>query len=64
MTPHRDSDRLDSGSPHAAEVPVERRLIQLDNEQWVAFLAALAAPSEPMPRLERLLREPGVLDVP
>ena len=53
---------LDSALVQAAEVLTDRRLFPLDDEQWEAFLAALDAPSEPMPRLERLLREPGVLD--
>lgn len=54
---------LDSGLTHAAEVLADRRLFLLNDEQWDAFMAALDAPSEPMPRLERLLREPSVLDV-
>jgi uncharacterized protein (DUF1778 family) len=53
---------LDSALVQAAEVLADRRSFLLDDEQWEAFLAALDAPSEPMPRLERLLREPGVLD--
>lgn len=54
---------LDSALTQAAEVLADRRLFLLDDAQWDAFLAALDAPSEPMPRLERLLREPGMLDV-
>ena len=53
---------LDSAMTQAAEVQADRRLFLLDEAQWAAFLAALDAPAEPMPRLERLLREPGVLD--
>jgi uncharacterized protein (DUF1778 family) len=54
---------LDSALTQAAEVLADRRLFLLDDAQWDAFLAALDAPSAPMPRLERLMREPGVLDV-
>ena len=53
---------LDSALTQAAEVLADRRLFLLDDAQWEAFLAALDAPAEPMPRLERLMREPGVLD--
>ncbi|MBM4200321.1 MAG: DUF1778 domain-containing protein [Gammaproteobacteria bacterium] len=53
---------LDSALTQAAEVLADRRLFLLDDTQWEAFLAALDAPAEPMPRLERLLREPSVLD--
>ena len=34
----------------------------LDDAQWQAFTAALEAPAKPRPRLEALLREPGVFD--
>lgn len=53
---------LDSALTQAAEVLADRRLFLLDDAQWAAFLAALDAPAEPMPRLERLMREPSVLD--
>lgn len=53
---------LDSALTQAAEVLADRRLFLLDDTQWEAFLAALDAPAEPMPRLERLMREPSVLD--
>ena len=53
---------LDSALTQAAEVLAERRLFRLDDEKWQAFIAALDAPSPPMPRLERLLKEPGILD--
>jgi uncharacterized protein (DUF1778 family) len=54
---------LDSALTQAAEVLADRRLFLLDDEQWDAFMAALDAPPEPMPRLERLFRESGALDV-
>lgn len=53
---------LDSALTQAAEVLAERRLFRLDDEKWQAFIAALDAPSLPMPRLERLLKEPSILD--
>ena len=53
---------LYSALMQAEEMLAERRLFQLDDEKWQAFMEALDAPSQPMPRLERLLREPGILD--
>ena len=53
---------LDSALTQAAEVLAERRLFRLDDEKWQAFIAALDAPSLPMPRLKRLLKEPSILD--
>jgi len=53
---------LDSALTKAAEIMADRRLFQLDDEQWAAFLAALDAPPQPMPRLQRLLTEPSALE--
>lgn len=53
---------LDSALTQAAEVLADRRLFLLDDEQWTAFMAALDAPAQPLPRLERLLKEPSILD--
>ncbi|WP_295433576.1 DUF1778 domain-containing protein [uncultured Thiodictyon sp.] len=53
---------LDSGLEKAAEIMAERRLFLLDDEQWAAFLAALDAPPQPMPRLERLFAEPSAVE--
>ena len=53
---------LDSALTQAAEVLADRRLFLLDDAQWTAFIAALDAPARPMPRLERLLKEPSLLD--
>lgn len=53
---------LDSALTRAAEVMADRRLFLLDDEQWEAFMAALDAPPEPMPRLERLFQEPSALE--
>jgi uncharacterized protein (DUF1778 family) len=41
----------------------DRREFVLDGIQWDAFMAALDAPPRPLPRLERLLKEPGLFDV-
>jgi len=51
------SERLD---PHAT--PAGRRKFVLNAAQWDAFIAALDAPPRPLPRLERLLNEPGFFD--
>ncbi len=53
---------LDVALTEAAELLAEQRLFLLDDNQWAAFVAALDAPSKPRPRLEALLREPGVFD--
>lgn len=53
---------LDSALTKAAEVLADQRLFLLNDEQWENFMAALDAPPQPMPRLEKLLREPSVLE--
>jgi len=53
---------LDSALTRAAEVLADRRLFFLDDDQWEEFMTALDAPPPPMPRLEKLLREPSVLE--
>lgn len=53
---------LDSALTAAAETLADRRFFVLDPEQWKAFMTALDAPPKPRPRLERLLREPGIFD--
>lgn len=53
---------LDSALTKAAEVLADRRLFLMDDEQWESFMAALDAPPQPMPHLEKLLREPSVLE--
>lgn len=53
---------LDSALTQAAEMLTDRRLFLLDDAQWAAFMAALDAPARPLPRLERLLNEPSILD--
>ena len=53
---------LDVALTEAAELQANQRLFVLDGQQWDAFMAALDAPAKPRPRLEALLREPGVFD--
>jgi len=44
---------------HAEETLSERRVFGLDAEKWAAFQAALDAPTQALPRLNKLLDEPG-----
>jgi len=53
---------LDVALAEAAAIIAEQRVFQLDDAHWAAFLEALDAPPKPRPRLERLLREPGLAD--
>ena len=53
---------LDVALTKAAELRANQRLFTFDDEQWQAFMVALDAPTRPRPRLEALLREPGVFD--
>ena len=53
---------LESALARADEALADRRSFGLNATQWKAFLAALDAPPRPMPRLERLLKEPGFFD--
>ena len=53
---------LESALGAADEVLADRRYFGLNAEQWEAFQAALDAPPRPLPRLERLMREPGIFD--
>ena len=53
---------LESALARADEALADRRIFSLNGEQWKAFLAALDAPPRPLPRLERLLKEPGFFD--
>jgi uncharacterized protein (DUF1778 family) len=46
----------------ADEALADRRSFGLNAAQWKKFLAALDAPPRPLPRLERLLKEPGFFD--
>lgn len=51
---------LESALGAADEVLANRR----HAEQWAAFHAALDVPPRSLPRLERLMREPGIFDCP
>ena len=53
---------LESALARADETLAERRNFGLNTEEWKAFVAALDAPPRPLPRLERLLKEPGFFD--
>jgi uncharacterized protein (DUF1778 family) len=53
---------VDSALRTAQEVLAERTRIGLTTEQWTAFMAALDAPAQHHPRMERLLKEPTILD--
>jgi uncharacterized protein (DUF1778 family) len=53
---------IESALNTAQEVLAERTRIGLNNKQWAAFMEALDAPPQRHPRMERLLKEPTVLD--
>jgi uncharacterized protein (DUF1778 family) len=53
---------LESALARADEALADRRRFGLSALQWKAFLAALDAPPRPLPRLGRLLKEPGFFD--
>ena len=53
---------VDSALFRADEALADRRSFGLNPAQWKAFLAALDAPPRPLPRLGRLLKEPGFFD--
>jgi len=53
---------LESALARADETLAGRRSFGLSAAQWDAFHAALDAPARPLPRLERLLKEPGFFD--
>jgi uncharacterized protein (DUF1778 family) len=53
---------IDSALSAAQEVLSERNRIALNAEQWDAFIDALDAPARKHQRMERLLKEPTILD--
>ena len=53
---------VESALARADEALADRRSFRLNGVQWKAFLAALDTPPRVLPRLERLLREPGFFD--
>jgi uncharacterized protein (DUF1778 family) len=52
----------DKGLSAAAETLADRPAFSLSAKQYHAFVAALDAPRKFRPRLEKLLRTPGVLE--
>jgi uncharacterized protein (DUF1778 family) len=53
---------IESALTTAQEVLAERTRIGLDSKHWAAFMEALDAPPQRHPRMERLLKEPTILD--
>jgi len=53
---------LESALARADEALADRRTFSLNAAQWKAFVTALDAPPRPLPRLERLFKEPGFFD--
>ena len=53
---------LESALARASEALADRRTFGLDAVQWKAFMAALDSPPRTLPRLKRLLKEPGFFD--
>ena len=53
---------LESALARADEALADRRSFGLNAAQWKAFIIALDAPPRSLPRLERLLKEPGFFD--
>lgn len=54
---------LESALARADETLADRRIFTLTAPKWKAFLEALDAPPRPLPRMRRLLKEPGFFDV-
>jgi len=50
---------MESALSKAEEMLAERRIFSLSAENWAAFQAALDAPTRPLPKLKKLLSEPG-----
>lgn len=51
---------LDTGLTAAFDTLADRRVFQLDEKRWNAFMAALATPPKSNPRLKKLLaRKPA-----
>lgn len=52
----------ESALSHADEMLADRRTFVLSKAKWSEFLAALDTPTRPLPRMQRLLTEPGFFD--
>ncbi len=53
---------LETALSEAEERLADRKFFTLDEKTWEAFIAALDAPPQHKPRLERLFSEPSVFD--
>lgn len=53
---------LDSALAEAEAILLDRRIIQLNDADWTAFLAALDGPPRRDDRLEQILTSPSVFD--
>ena len=53
---------LESALARADETLADRRVFRLSEAQWKAFVSALDAPPRSLPRMKRLLKEPGFFD--
>jgi len=53
---------LESALVRADETLADRQVFRLNGANWKAFIAALDAPPRRLPRMERLLNEPGFFD--
>ena len=53
---------LESALSQAEATLADRQRFVLDAERWAAFMAALDAPAQPLPRIERLFQEPSSFD--
>jgi uncharacterized protein (DUF1778 family) len=53
---------LESASERAERTLADETHFVLSSEQWRAFTEALDRPARRIPELERLLREPSILD--
>ena len=53
---------LESALARADEMLADRRTFNLSKVKWTEFLTALDAPTRPLPRMQRLLTEPGFFD--
>jgi len=54
---------LESALARADEALADRQIFRVSGERWKAFLAALDAAPRAVPRMKRLLKEPGFFDV-
>lgn len=52
----------ESALSRADEMLADRRTFVLSKAKWSEFQAALDAPTRPLPRMQRLLTEPGFID--